>query len=96
MDEPNFEKLQQNYPAKESSKAPKVRTYCIDDSLNEILNYQLLKHKLNRLYPFCLPDPTITELGDAEYLVLTVLSLNQMPSVCFYKIEEISNKQQVN
>ena len=96
MDEPNFEKLQQNYPAKESSKAPKVRTYRIDDSLNEILDYQLRKHKLNRLYPFCLPDPTITELGDAEYLVLTVLSLNQMPSVCFYKIQEISNKQQVN
>ena len=78
MDEHNFEKLQESYPNKEISKAPKVRTYNINDSsdssLNGILYYQLLRHKSNRLFPFCLPDPTITELGDAEYLVLTVLS----------------------
>ena len=71
----NFEKLKESYPGKDDSKAPKVRTYnIVDSTLIEILNYQLLKHKTDRLHHFCLPDPTLTELGDAEYLVLTVLS----------------------
>ena len=64
--------------------------------LNEILNYQLLKHKSNRLHPFCLPEPTIAEFGDAEYLVLTVLNYDEMPSIYFYKIEDLKKKLKDN
>ena len=57
--------------------------------LEQQLYYHLKEHKTQSKNQFNLPDPTIIQVKEEDYLVLTTLDANLCPSISLFKIMNI-------
>ena len=64
--------------------------------MEQLLKYTLMEHKTNPLAQLSLPEPTIARLNGHDYLILTRVNDESLPSVTFFKIAQSSDSLNVN